>query len=154
MKYYLALLIGLQISSYAQDSDPTETWLRSLQYEIISTEKGLSQNIATCFLQDRSGFLWIGTREGLNRYDGYKTTVFKSNENDSNSIIFNLINCLLEDHRGLIWIGTEDGLSCLDPKTLKFKSFRKDTNNPKSISHNHITSLYLDRTFGSEHKED
>ena len=74
-----------------------------LRFISLSTEDGLSNNTVTCILQDAQGFMWFGTEDGLNRYDGYSFTVFRHNPNEVNSLINNNISCLLQDERGLIF---------------------------------------------------
>ncbi|MEL7532754.1 MAG: two-component regulator propeller domain-containing protein, partial [Bacteroidota bacterium] len=68
-----------------------------LFFEHFTTEDGLSQNDVNCIIQDSLGFMWFGTNDGLNRYDGYNVTEFKPSETDSFSISSNLINCLETD---------------------------------------------------------
>jgi len=74
-----------------------------VRFEHISIEQGLSQDIVKSILQDRQGFMWFGTEDGLNRYDGYSVTVYKNDPLDSNSLSNNSINVLFEDSRGNIY---------------------------------------------------
>ncbi len=78
-------------------------------YEAISTAQGLSQGLINDMLQDKEGFIWIATKGGLNRYDGYSFKVFTTDPHDSSSISSNAVASLLEDSRGRLWIGTYDG---------------------------------------------
>jgi len=90
-------------------------------YEIISTEQGLSQGLVNDMLQDEEGFIWIATKGGLNRYDGYSFKVFTNDPQDTASISSNALSCLLEDHKGRIWIGTYDGgINVYNKKTGRF----------------------------------
>jgi hypothetical protein len=75
----------------------------------LAQEDGLSQNAGLAFLQDSRGFVWIGTQDGLNRYDGHTFTVYKNDPDDPNSLSHNSINALMEDRDGQIWIGTWGG---------------------------------------------
>ena len=86
----------------------------------LSIEQGLSQNTVQAILQDRVGFLWFGTEEGLNRWDGYTFVSFKHDPQDPKSLPDNLVSVLLEDRRGRIWVGTGTGLSLYDPRTETF----------------------------------
>jgi signal transduction histidine kinase/ligand-binding sensor domain-containing protein/DNA-binding response OmpR family regulator len=70
--------------------------------------------------QDNQGFMWFGTRNGLNRYDGVNMVAFHHHSFDSTSLINNLVNSIKVDFDGLLWIGTYDGLSLFDPKQFKF----------------------------------
>ena len=80
-----------------------------LRFERISLEQGLSQSTVFCMLQDSQGFLWFGTEDGLNKYDGYTFTVYKHDPEDPNSLGGNWIQAMLEDDSGMLWIGTSDG---------------------------------------------
>jgi ligand-binding sensor domain-containing protein len=79
----------------------------------LSAENGLSDNRATCFHKDKKGFIWIGTRNGLNRYDGHSFKVFRPAA--GNSISNEIINDIAEDSRGRIWVATMEGLNIYDP---------------------------------------
>ena len=102
----LAVLFIVSASALGQTSD--------IRFEKISTEHGLSQDIVRCIVQDRQGFMWFGTEDGLNRYDGYTMTVYKHDPLDSNSISSNWINCLYVDREGVLWVGTSKGLNRYD----------------------------------------
>lgn len=94
----------------------------------LEVENGLSNNSITCSLQDRLGFMWFGTKDGLNRYDGYTFKVFKKIEGNKKAIGSNFIHCLYEDKQGILWIGTEGGLFKYSPYTEEF-SFVAATSN-------------------------
>ena len=89
--------------------------------ELISTTQGLSQGLINDILQDKDGFIWIATKGGLNRYDGYNFKIFTNDPQDAYSISSNFINSLLEDKKGRIWIGTSDGgVNVYNKKTGRF----------------------------------
>ncbi|MBI1769742.1 MAG: response regulator [Bacteroidetes bacterium] len=118
---------------------------QNLKFERIGTNAGLSQSNVTCMLQDRHGFMWFGTRDGLNKYDGYKFTVYRSDEKNENSLSSNFIMDLVEDAKGNLWIGTYGGgLNLFNIKEGKFLRFRHDDNNQNSIAGDYINSLLLD----------
>ncbi|MBC7416972.1 MAG: response regulator [Pedobacter sp.] len=77
----------------------------------LGIEDGLSNNSVNAIFKDKFGYMWFGTDDGLNRYDGYKFKVFRSNRNDTSSITYNRIICLAGDEAGNIWVGTNNGLS-------------------------------------------
>jgi len=87
------------------------------RFQHLTDTGGLSQSEVYSFLEDSRGFLWIGTLDGLNRYDGYETQVFNINKNNPNSIPNNTVRALAEDKSGKIWIGTDDGLCVYNPVT-------------------------------------
>src|ERR1700744_4816081 len=82
---------------------------RTLKFSHIGTEVGLSANNVTCILRDRQGFMWFGTRDGLNRYDGYDFDVYKNIPEDSTSLSSNFVTSIMEDRNGDIWVGTWGG---------------------------------------------
>ena len=80
-----------------------------LRFDRISLEQGLSQSTVFCMIQDSQGFMWFGTEDGLNKYDGYSFTVYKHDPEDPNSLGGNWIQAILEDSSGTLWIGTREG---------------------------------------------
>ena len=111
----------------------------------IGGEKGLSQASVNCILQDSKGYIWFGTADGLNRYDGYEMKVFRNNPFDTNSLTENNIECLYEDIKGTIWIGTHGGLNAYYPALNHFEHFQNDHAKPNSISSDVIKCIYQDR---------
>ena len=113
----LSLLLVAAWPLHAQDG-PT----RRLVATHLGTADGLPQGLVSQMVQDRSGYLWMGTKDGLARYDGYSFTVFRNDEADSTSIIGNHIASLLEDRDGHIWVGTQRrGICRYDPVTGRFQ---------------------------------
>ena len=111
----------------------------------LTQEDGLSQNAGLAFLQDSRGFMWIGTQDGLNRYDGQAFTVFKNDPDNPGSLSNNSINALAEDRDGFLWIGTwGGGLNRFDPRTQQFTRFQHDPDNPISLSNDNVTSFWQD----------
>jgi signal transduction histidine kinase/ligand-binding sensor domain-containing protein len=115
-----------------------------IQFDRIPSELGLSQNLVTCILQDRKGFLWFGTTDGLNRFDGYKFTVYQHDPYDPTSLSDSAINALHEDRAGRIWVGTQNGLNLFDRTREIFYRILPDPNNPNSLSHPNVGSIAED----------
>ena len=113
--------------------------------ERISIKDGLSQRSVGALVSDQQGYLWIGTEDGLNRYDGYEFKTFKYISGDPKSISSSWINCILIDSLDNLWIGTNDGLNYFDKKTELFHRYYHTGTNTSSLSDNFITSLSLDR---------
>ncbi|QRQ99555.1 hybrid sensor histidine kinase/response regulator [Dyadobacter sandarakinus] len=110
----------------------------------LSTNSGLSQNNVTSILCDSRGFMWFGTPDGLNIYDGYKFTIYRNDPENERSLGHNYVHALCEDKRGKLWIGTDDaGLSLYNPVTDRFLNFRTNAAVPGSISHNKVTSISM-----------
>ena len=113
-------------------------------FKHFSTVNGLSQNHVLSILQDRQGFMWFGTLEGLNRFDGYEFTVFLHDSKDSTSLVQNFTASILEDRDGVIWIGTGGGLSRFNRATNNFTSYKHDPLNKNSISGGLINEMLED----------
>jgi ligand-binding sensor domain-containing protein/signal transduction histidine kinase len=77
-------------------------------------ENGLSNNTVYCSIQDNKGFLWFGTKEGLNRFDGYRFKLFNSETGDNNRLRKDFVYCLFSDPKDNLWVGTQDGLYLFD----------------------------------------
>ncbi|WP_162915659.1 two-component regulator propeller domain-containing protein [Paraflavitalea soli] len=86
----------------------------------LGVEKGLSNNSIRCIYQDRDGFIWFGTFDGLNRYDGYEFKVFRNKQNDSLSLPHNYIYSIHQDQQKKLWVGTGQGLSIYNDLTSNF----------------------------------
>ncbi len=82
---------------------------QSGSFKTLNIYDGLSQNTVLAVMQDSKGFMWFGTKDGLNRYDGYSFRVYRHNPMDTTSVSCSYITCLFEDRSGLIWVGTHDG---------------------------------------------
>src|SRR5690349_7080375 len=94
----IIILLSLAQTSFSQHAN--------LKFDHLDINNGLSQNNVMCILQDSRGFIWMGTRDGLNKYDGYKFTVYKNDKSDSSTISSNFITALTEDKNGSIWVAT------------------------------------------------
>lgn len=115
-------------------------------FERLSLRQGLSQSIIEAILQDRRGFLWFATEDGLNRWDGYRFTVFRNSVADPRSLSSNDLKCLAEDRSGALWVGTfEGGLNRFDPATGSATAYRHDPADPGSLPANTVRALLEDR---------
>jgi signal transduction histidine kinase/ligand-binding sensor domain-containing protein/CheY-like chemotaxis protein len=130
------------------DGPPATTeYQPSIQFATLTTKDGLTQNSITALLQDRHGFMWIGTSDGLNRFDGYQFVTFKHNPADPNTLSSNQIMDLLEDQAGNIWIATaEGGVSRYDPSVGTFTHFHSDLHPERGLSSNEVLTLEEDQT--------
>jgi DNA-binding NtrC family response regulator/ligand-binding sensor domain-containing protein len=141
MVAFLVLLLTLLLY------EKTQSQQDRIQFENISIDQGLSQSIVKCILQDEKGFIYFGTEDGLNRYDGYNFSVMRNNPQDGNSLSYNDITALYEDHLGNLWIGTfNGGLNKYNANNKKITRFLNDPDNGNSISHNNINSIIEDDT--------
>ncbi|MBL0345548.1 two-component regulator propeller domain-containing protein [Candidatus Villigracilis affinis] len=116
-----------------------------VRFEHLTIEDGLSQNAGLAIFQDSRGYLWIGTQDGLNRYDGYGFKIYKHDPDDPNSLSHNSILSMGEDKNGSLWIGTwGGGLNRYDPATETFTRYLTDPEAPASLSDGTIYSIKSD----------
>lgn len=107
---------------------------------------GLSQNTINCIYKDHYGFMWFGTQDGLNKYDGYKVTVYKHNINNPRSLPANHITSVCEDDEGNLWVGTRtEGVSRYDRSHDSFLNFKNSSSHSSSLSNNTVTIVYKDK---------
>jgi len=126
IKLLISLLLGVSLN-FAQNLN--------LKFENLTTKDGLNQNTITAILQDKTGFLWIGTQNGLNRYDGYSFKIYNDILNTNEKFNSYNITSLAEDKNQKIWIGTtSDGVSVFDSKTNRFHVIEPDEAAAKSVS--------------------
>ena len=117
----------------------------SVGFKHITTYEGLSQSSVTAIVQDRQGFMWFGTQDGLNRYDGYSFTVYQNDPLQPSSLSDNYVLALYEDRKGQLWVGTDDGGLCrFNKQTGKFSVFKSTQKDSKSLTDNHVTAIKED----------
>ncbi|WNJ16997.1 two-component regulator propeller domain-containing protein [Pontibacter sp. G13] len=115
-------------------------------FEHLSSNDGLSQNDVLCLHQDQFGYIWIGTNDGLNQYNGYTFKTFKPDPDDPYSIRGNLISCIEEDEEGNLWIGTIGyGLNFFDRKEDRFYPLSIPEGRFPQFSDQVIRAIFLDK---------
>lgn len=117
---------------------------QNLRFSRLSLDKGLSQSSVHAVTQDSRDFLWVGTQDGLNRWDGYNFKIFKHIPNDSTSLTDSWVTALLNDSRKILWIGTAKGLDWFDPHTETFRHFQLEKSQTISLNDFSISSLIED----------
>ena len=140
----ICLLLTISLFSYSQNK-----W----RFNRITTDDGLSTGTVNCVYKDSKGYIWIGSVDGLNRYDGYDITIFKNDKNDPKSLSGNIITAITEDADGNIWVGTRNsGISIFDWETEKFANFNELIG--QEIETGQVRALHLANTnevlIGSE----
>jgi len=128
-----ALFLGFVTSGKCQ---------QPILFDHLGIEKGLSQTSVLAICQDKKGFMWFGTRNGLNRYDGYNIKVYQFSAADSLSISHNYVVSLLSDSHQNLWVGTDAGLNKYNEKT---DNFERITASPKGISNNMVNCITEDK---------
>lgn len=93
---------------------------QSYYFTHYQVEQGLSNNAVICSIMDSRGFMWFGTKDGLNRFDGYTFKTFRNDPDDKNTLGSNFISTLYEDDNGILWVGTENGLYRYDWESERF----------------------------------
>ena len=151
LTHHISLLIFILCPLFIY-SQSKELW-----FSYINTSYGLSNNIITCIKQDKSGFMWIGTYDGLNRYDGYNNTIFKKILGDTSSLADNMIYTIYIDNKNKIWVGTLNGLCLYNSDQENFKTYLLDpgryflnsSNRVTGIGENSKKQLYVTVEMGS-----
>ncbi len=116
-----------------------------LTFRKYQEEDGLSNGFITSIFQDSKGFLWLGTANGVNRFDGYNFKSYYFDESDSTSIAHPTTWAIEEDHEGYLWFGTMGGASRYDPNTESFKQFGPIPGDPTSLSAELVSSITTDK---------
>ena len=132
-KWFILLLILMLVINFG--------FSQNVKFKRISIDEGLSASSVNTIFQDSNDFIWIGTQDGLNRYDGYHIKTFKTDQNSKTAVSSNFINCFFEDEKGLIYIGTNDqGLSVFNKYTETFTNYKSGLG-AKTLSNNSVTQI-------------
>ncbi len=133
--FSIALLYSVKVT--AQKTD--------IRFDYLRTEQGASQNTISAILKDRYGYLWFGTDDGLNKYDGYKVTRYRSNAKDPRSLGNNIVSSIFEDSKGRLWVGMhQGGLHLFDRNTNSFTRFLHNDTIPSSLKNNTVRAMCED----------
>ncbi|MFS0840063.1 two-component regulator propeller domain-containing protein [Paenibacillus sp. 1P03SA] len=150
IKTGLLLTLGVAVLSslYVTKAEPppdTTALSYPLRFQNLTINQGLSQNSIIDIVQDPSGFLWFGTQDGLNRYDGYSFVIYKNDMNDPDSLSDNWVTDLFVDSKGNLWVGTYNGgVNRYDAASGKFNRYRSDSGQPNRLSSDSIKSIKED----------
>lgn len=119
---------------------------QSIKFDHYNENNGLSHNSVRHIVQDKHGFLWLGTFSGLNRFDGYEFKSYLSTSNNDNKILNDdITDLVLDEHKNNLWIATRKGLSLFKTNTHKFTTFLPEKNNPNSLPEAEIRSIFIDK---------
>jgi diguanylate cyclase (GGDEF)-like protein len=116
----------------------------NIRFQRIALEQGLSQETILAAYQDKEGYMWFGTQEGLNRFDGYQFKVFTNNSRQASSLSSDWIYVINETDDGQLWVGTILGVNVFDKATQTFEHFRHDPLSPNSLSNDIVHSIVKD----------
>jgi ligand-binding sensor domain-containing protein/serine phosphatase RsbU (regulator of sigma subunit) len=142
MKYFkLKIVIAIFCSFFLTTILPQN----HISFNHLNVEDGLSQSVVTCILQDDNGFMWFGTQDGLNRYDGYSFKVFRNDPKDPKSLKDNFIFSIYQSNEGPLYFETQQGnFHVYNPSSESFSIVNKDSVNLFNTRYSSITALYLD----------
>jgi len=118
--------------------------VRDVRFTHLTTNDGLSQGYVVAILQDRRGFMWFATRDGLNRYDGNAFVVYKNDPNDPGSLSSNFLQDLTEDNEGYLWVATSTGVNRFDPRTERCTRYLHDPDNRDTLGGASVKSVIQD----------
>jgi signal transduction histidine kinase/ligand-binding sensor domain-containing protein/DNA-binding response OmpR family regulator len=136
------LLFCLLVTVTVSPSSAVSPTSARIKFEYISIEQGLSQNTVYCIAQDNRGFMWFGTQDGLNRYDGYNIVVYKPVPGAPRSLSNIRVTAVFEDRNGILWIGTGGGgLNRFDREKEHFIHYKHDPGDTRSLSGNWVTAI-------------
>jgi ligand-binding sensor domain-containing protein len=134
----LGFTLGLILVSSA-----ISTELSKIKFEYLTVDDGLSQGIIEDIFQDRHGYMWFATRDGLNRYDGRRFVIFRNERNNPQSLASNWVLSLAEDKAGKIWIGSE-GLNLYDPFMDRMIRIPVNPEDPNAFQGGRVYSITID----------
>ncbi|MGQ1784977.1 ligand-binding sensor domain-containing protein [Saccharicrinis sp. GN24d3] len=129
----LVLLVALPVISFSKN--------KAVRFQKLTIADGLSLSSVYCVHRDSKGYMWFGTEDGLNRYDGYRFKVFRTNVKESNSICYKWIEHIYEDSSGNLWFGSKAGLSKFNPQKEHFTNFSSSSTQPNKLTQDTITCL-------------
>ena len=141
-QFHFVILILLFTNIFSQPVIHQDPYLK---FDNLTKKDGLSNNFILDIYQDRFGFMWIGTMDGLNRYNAYDFEIFRNDPDDSLSISGNLVTAITADKYGNIWIGTKNGLNKYSYENIGFQRFMHDDNNENTLSDDYVRALYADK---------
>jgi two-component sensor histidine kinase/ligand-binding sensor domain-containing protein len=131
-------------SALAASPAPTHQKLpesREVLFTRITANDGISHTASKRIIQDSKGFIWIGTQQGLNRYDGSDFEIFNYSPDKPGSLSNGWIFDVFEDREGRIWVATDGGLDLFQANTKSFRHFRHNPDNPASLPHDSVRAI-------------
>ncbi|MDM8527016.1 two-component regulator propeller domain-containing protein [Anaerolineales bacterium HSG24] len=147
LRIVLVVMFVLMAMSRATQYGQAQTG--DVKFEHLTIEDGLSSNSTMNVLQDSQGFMWFGTRNGLNKYDGSEITTYIHDPDNPDSLSDNFAWIVFEDSKGILWLGTwGSGVDKFDPASERFTHYQHDEDNPNSLSNNLVWSIFEDSKGG------
>jgi signal transduction histidine kinase/ligand-binding sensor domain-containing protein/CheY-like chemotaxis protein len=149
VKLFLIAIFSSTLFSIADAQTPIE-------FIHLTINEGLSQNTINCMLKDKQGYMWFGTQDGLNRYDGYQFKIYKHTPKENKQHFSNIIQCLYEDKAGNLWVGLHGGIlnvydrknDCLVPYKASKSRPVTDIRDVSCIYEDARGNLWIGTSFG------
>jgi PAS domain S-box-containing protein len=136
IKFITAIIFLL--NSYANEYN--------IKFQHLTIEDGLSQSSVFSIIQDSQGFMWFGTEDGLNKYDGYNFKIYRNDPDNPDSLTYSYVKVIFEDSSGNLWIGTYGGgLDKFDREKERFIHYKHESNKPYTLTNNFVTSIFEDK---------
>lgn len=133
--FVFSVLIACLQSLHAQT-------LEKFTFDHLSVEEGLSQSTVFAITQDADGFMWFGTRDGLNRYDSRSIKTYRNEANNTRSLSSNSVHCLLVDSQQQLWVGTNEGLNLYHAGSDNFTRSKLNPDSDEGLHNNHIAAIH------------
>lgn len=136
--FLLTIIVNLTLINFNYDVSAKE----QINFKNITIEEGLTQGTVEALFQDSKGYIWIGTNDGLNRYNGYQFKTYRVEEDNKNSLVNNYILDIKEDNEGNIWVATANGLSKIHSDGQTITNYL-DNNEEGNLSHANVASILI-----------
>lgn len=138
----ITLLFIFPLLLYSHEYDPSPGYAPTIKFEHLSVDQGLSYNSVLDIIQDDQGFMWFATEDGLNKYDGYKFTVYKNIHNIPSSLSNNYVLDIHKEHNGTLWIITSSGLNKYDRAHDNFVVYLDTLPDATDVGSNGISDIF------------
>lgn len=143
-RWFTYLVRGFAALAYLLYPSIGKTQAPEIKFKQISIEQGLSNSYVFAIRQDSRGFMWFGTRDGLNQYDGQQMKIYRTIPGDKHSLSDNVIRYIYEDSNKVLWIGTLNGLNSFNPYSNSFTRYNHDRKNSNSVSGGLVACIFED----------
>lgn len=148
----IASLLAIELfAQLAGSTEPARSSNLKIRFEHLTVDHGLSNGVVNAILQDSKGFMWFGTQDGLNKYDGYQIIIYRHDPPDSTSLPENSITAHFEDRRGRMWIGTESSkIVRFEPASEQFFAYRLEIDSSATKTEMTGTSVTAIKTIAED----
>ena len=143
-KFTHQLILLILLLGFRPGSTGAQTF-EKLTFDHLTIEEGLSQSTVFAITKDADGFMWFGTRDGLNRYDSRNIKIYRNKENNNRSLLGNSIHCFMIDSNKKLWIGTNEGINIYNSASDDFTRSQLNPDLKQALGQNHVTAILEDK---------